>query len=1587
MLSIAPAVADGSYYLDAENYYEADALGEPQWIGKAAEVLGLTGPVDGRAYDQMCQGNLPNGTTLGKLVDGERQHAPGWDLTFSAPKSVSIMALVGGDRRLIEAVNQAAKEAVAWMEENAAYSRFTEDGKAISRPTGNLAVAMFAHDLTRAQDPQLHVHAVGMNATQGPDGEWRSLDSRHFYWLSKEAGFRFQQVLALQVRKLGYEIEVDTTRGTFEIAGIPRTMIESFSTRSKQIIAKLGEVGLTRETATPAEREAAALETRARKEETIDRSTLANAWRSAAAEFDVDILASRKGTTSQADGKGDHQTQSDGASEDIIEAVRTAARILAEKEIVFPDRVLVNAGERQALGRADRGQVRRAIRRLEQEGFLLAREVSDFQPTAGGHINVQGWTTDEAIAIEKEMLSLENDGRLTEPPIQGSRAANRAAERAAAQARKDGQPWQADHGMALFGLLTSENRVVSLEGSIGSAADRRVVSTYLDVAQERGFEVHVMTPSSATAAALRDVMGRQVTTNAEHLGAQWRRRQRQPEQRFLQPYRPRPLTLGSASPPPRQVWVALDAARLAPSAARDLLKAAAHHRARVVLMEDVHDRQSVASRAFSQLRASGMTRFQLPGHEDRYRNEMFLAIAALARGEPIVAVEHIEKAGGQIIEIGARSRSIDDQNTALQQRRHYIADHYANLPPEKRAATRVLDLTTKGRDALNAEIRERLLRTGELGGPTLKVEVLIAKSLTRTERTQAMSYRPGERVRFGSGYRQTAERHDIARGDYLTVQKVDVDDGKVILQKDDGRLVQWQPGDWGAAKAAVYTVAERELNVGEFIVWTRKDAALGVSAQQRDRIVNIHPESATISVDRNGAIKTIDLSQSRGLGLEYGYAGTVRGRVSVPSDHVLAHLSVDNAKMTNLKTLTDIAMQSNHLTIVTENKARLVQAAEDRPGRSPAALDDPSGVSGPALDAVRTAADILVERHTVFSNDALIKEAGNQGLGHAGEEDIRIGIKALAGAGQLIGREAQIFNPETREFVTGEGWTTLAAIQDERKMLAVEQRGRDAFSDRPILSHRDAVRLATWPEERSPSDRAWNAEQWTATVGILSSSDRVTGLQGFAGTAKTSTVLATVSGAARGAGHQVSAMAPTTDAALKLGHAIGADSKTVARHLGEVSRVRPADTDRAPVWIVDEASMVSAKTMKDLIRAAEQHDARLILVFDVLQLGSVGAGRAAGQLIEHGMATHYLDHIVRQSENLRMTDAVKSLIRRDPGRALWHMKAAGSKLLEARSEEEAHAAMAKEYVSHSPELRDQSIVIDPTRDGVAAVSDAIRKQLIDRGELTGNPLLATVLEDASLTERERATSTSYQKGQIVRLLQPATIDRQSVARGRYLEVEEVTGAVVTLRDDDKLLRWEPRANSLHVQVFDPKEKELHVGDRIRWSANNDAIKAVSGRLATVVVVNPDKQRIDIEHKVGGRHQLDLTRREHQHLDYGYAVTAQRAQGADAFPIINAPSWRVNTVHLTFAYIAASRTSGSVFLVTDGLDKLTEALETRSGQQIAALDQERETAGLAEAKVREMAIERVAVQQMAKASNEMETAKERYREFGGTGLER
>ena len=128
--------------------------------------------MDKALFTELLKGKLPDGSDLTRIQDGANKHRPGYDLTFSAPKSVSVMAMLGGDKRLIDAHNRAVTEAVRQLETLAA-TRAMTDGKSETVLTGNLIVAKFNHDTNRNREPQIHTHAVVINATQNGD-KWQS---------------------------------------------------------------------------------------------------------------------------------------------------------------------------------------------------------------------------------------------------------------------------------------------------------------------------------------------------------------------------------------------------------------------------------------------------------------------------------------------------------------------------------------------------------------------------------------------------------------------------------------------------------------------------------------------------------------------------------------------------------------------------------------------------------------------------------------------------------------------------------------------------------------------------------------------------------------------------------------------------------------------------------------------------------------------------------------------------------------------------------------------------------------------------------------------------------------------------------------------------------------------------------------------------------------------------------------------------------------------------------------------------------------------------------------------------------------------
>src|SRR5688572_21052678 len=163
-------------YFEIDDYYVAgEQLAPSSWWGKAAQKLRLSGTVDRETFAHLLAGRLPNGEVLAK--GGHGVHRPGVDLTFSAPKSVSLMALVAGDHRILGAHERAVSVALSYLERTAPRVRTKRGGILRLETSDNLLVARFNHDSSRALDPQLHSHAVVLNVTQRRDGAWKALSN------------------------------------------------------------------------------------------------------------------------------------------------------------------------------------------------------------------------------------------------------------------------------------------------------------------------------------------------------------------------------------------------------------------------------------------------------------------------------------------------------------------------------------------------------------------------------------------------------------------------------------------------------------------------------------------------------------------------------------------------------------------------------------------------------------------------------------------------------------------------------------------------------------------------------------------------------------------------------------------------------------------------------------------------------------------------------------------------------------------------------------------------------------------------------------------------------------------------------------------------------------------------------------------------------------------------------------------------------------------------------------------------------------------------------------------------------------------
>lgn len=241
--NVASAGGASNYYTNKDNYY---FLGESstEWFGKGAEKLGLSGNVSKDDFDAVLKGELQDGSNLTYIRNGVNHHQAGKDLTFSAPKSVSILALVGGEKGLINAHQDAVKKTLSEIEAMVS-TRSMVDGVPIFTKTENMVASLFMHDTSRNLDPQLHTHAIVANATFNQEsGKWQTLSSdratnqgfTELVWDNQVSfGALYRQFLREEVEKQGYQVEYSGKNGLWEIKGFPPSVIKEFSSRSQEI--------------------------------------------------------------------------------------------------------------------------------------------------------------------------------------------------------------------------------------------------------------------------------------------------------------------------------------------------------------------------------------------------------------------------------------------------------------------------------------------------------------------------------------------------------------------------------------------------------------------------------------------------------------------------------------------------------------------------------------------------------------------------------------------------------------------------------------------------------------------------------------------------------------------------------------------------------------------------------------------------------------------------------------------------------------------------------------------------------------------------------------------------------------------------------------------------------------------------------------------------------------------------------------------------------------------------------------------------------------------------------------------------------
>jgi conjugative relaxase-like TrwC/TraI family protein len=573
--------------------------------------------------------------------------------------------------------------------------------------------------------------------------------------------------------------------------------------------------------------------------------------------------------------------------------------------------------------------------------------------------------------------------------------------------------------------------------------------------------------------------------------------------------------------------------------------------------------------------------------------------------------------------------------------------------------------------------------------------------------------------------------------------------------------------------------------------------------------------------------------------------------------------------------------------------------------------------------AVTYARNHVFERFAVQDERSILQAAISRSMAQATYGQVRHEFAQRVQRGEFLavshgeGRAAPLY-------------TTAEMVRMEQEIIGRMQSGNQrTYNDPMLVSPPLRIAIEDRHTELSPA-------QLRVVDDIFVSREKIVGLDGIAGTGKTTT-LAVIREGAEAGGYKVEGFAPTSRAAQKLAEA-GIETSTLQRHL---ARGEQPDTGEKRFYVLDESSLASTRQMHEFVERLHAGD-RVLLVGDTRQHEAVEAGRPFAQLQEAGLRTMRLEEIVRQKDP-ELKQAVEQLARGQVGAAIDSLDRQG-RVHEVNGHEERITAIAREYAK-SPE---STLVVSPDNVSRTEINQRIRVELQSRGVVSRDEhSVQTLVPRQEMTGADRSWAQQYQVDDILRYSRSSR--ETGIAKGEYTRVTGIdaqNNLLTVSRGNGSETTYDPR-RQMGVSVYREQKKAFSVGDRIQFTAPSHELKVANRELGTVEDISSNgTMRMTLD----SGHTMDYEPQRHPHLDHGYAVTSYSSQGQTAERVlihVDTDLAAKDLLNSRMAYVSVSRGQWDAQIFTNNLEKLPQALGRdvshqsayRPEQAIAPLQQE------------------------------------------------